>query len=147
MLSFMRFATCPFCNLRIHQLVQRSGELPDDFTIVAVFDSEIDHLRKSSERHNSPFPILADKNGSVHRLYGIEHSIAGVMKGMFFRLPLLMKAMFVHGYWPFPIKGSMTTMPADFLIDAQGIIRTAYYGTDEGDHLPIEELIAFSSHK
>ena len=144
MLSFLRFATCPFCNLRLHNLIQRFGELPDNFVIVAVFDSEIEHLRRSAESHESPFPILADGDGLAHRLYGIEHSVSGVFKGMFLRLPQLMKAMFFHGYWPFPIKGSVTTMPADFLVDPSGIIQTAYYGKDEGDHLPVNRLLEFA---
>ena len=45
------------------------------------------------------------------------------------------------GYLPTTIKGSMTTMPADFLIDKNGIIQKAYYGSDEGDHLPLEEIL------
>lgn len=44
MLSFFRFASCPFCNMRMHELVKRYGELGDDFTIVAIFDSPIDNL-------------------------------------------------------------------------------------------------------
>lgn len=42
------------------------------------------------------------------------------------------------------LKGSLTTMPADFLVDENGVIRTAYYGKDEGDHLPFEQARAFS---
>ena len=62
---------------------------------------------------------------------------------MFLRAPTLMKAM-AGGYVPTTLKGSMTTMPADFLIDEQGIIRVAHYGADEGDHLPFEEVLAFA---
>ena len=38
-------------------------------------------------------------------------------------------------------------MPADFLIDEGRVIRTAYYGEDEGDHLPIERVKAFALGK
>jgi hypothetical protein len=48
------------------------------------------------------------------------------------------------GYVPSSPKGSLTTMPADFLIDEHGIIRAAHYGEDEGDHLPFDEVRAFS---
>jgi hypothetical protein len=49
-------------------------------------------------------------------------------------MPRLLYGMFVKGYVPLVIKGSMTTMPADFLVDKQGIIQVAHYGKDEGDH-------------
>lgn len=68
----------------------------------------------------------------------------GMFKGMLTRMPSLLRAMFVNGYVPWLIKGSMTTMPADFLVDENGVIQTAYYGKDEGDHLPFERVKAFS---
>ena len=35
-------------------------------------------------------------------------------------------------------------MPADFLVDEGCVIRTAHYGRDEGDHLPLDAVLAFS---
>ena len=67
----------------------------------------------------------------------------GVLKGMLLRMPTLIKGM-LKGYIPLIIKGSLTTMPADFLIDKNGIIQKAYYGSDEGDHLSFEEVKAFA---
>ncbi len=146
MLSFFRFATCPFCNLRMHELVSRFDELGPAFGIVALFDSPLDHLREHAEGHEAPFPVLADPSRIVYRAYGIEHSKAGVLKGMLFRFPTLMKAMFGKGYFPTTMQGSITSMPADFLVDGDGIIRTAYYGSDEGDHLPFEQIKTFAHH-
>jgi len=83
-------------------------------------------------------------SGSVVMLNnGIEHSIVGVIKGMLFRVPTLLRGM-EKGYIPTTIKGSMTTMPADFLVDADGIVHQEYYGKDEGDHLPFEKIKEFS---
>lgn len=144
MLSFLRFASCPFCNLRVHELVKRFEEFGEGFTIVAVFDSSLENLRKHAEKHRAPFPILADEKNVFYRAYGVEHSLAGMFKGMLTRMPSLLRAMFVNGYVPWVIKGSMTTMPADFLVDENGVIQTAYYGKDEGDHLPFERVKAFS---
>ena len=143
MLSFLRFASCPFCNLRVNELVRRFDEFGSDFTIIAVFDSPLDNLIRHAEGHKAPFPILADENNQYYREYGIEHSVLGVLKGMFLRMPTLLKGMF-KGYIPTTIKGSMTTMPADFLIDREGIIQVAHYGRDEGDHLPFDSVKVFS---
>ncbi len=143
LLSFFRFAGCPFCNLRVHQLVAQFEQFGDDFTIVAIFDSPLDNLIAHAEGHAAPFPILADPENRVYEQYGIEHSVMGMLKGMVFRMPTLMHAV-SEGYSPKVYKGSLTTMPADFLVDRQGIIQTAYYAKDEGDHLPMDQVQAFS---
>ncbi len=143
MLSFLRFASCPFCNLRVNELVKRFEEFGNDFTIIAVFDSSLENLIRHTEGHKAPFFILADEHNKYYREYGVEHSISGVLKGMLLRMPTLFKAMF-KGYIPTTIKGSITTMPADFLIDRGGIIQVAYYGKDEGDHLPFDKVKEFS---
>lgn len=143
MLSFYRFAACPFCNLRIHELVKRFDELGSDFTLLAVFDSPLDNLIHHSQKHQAPFPIMADESGQYYRKYAIEHSIYGMFKGMLMRAPNLIYAM-LKGYLPTTFQGSLTTMPADFLIDGNGIIAHAYYGKDEGDHLPFEQIKRFS---
>ncbi|HFA51491.1 MAG TPA: AhpC/TSA family protein [Bacteroidetes bacterium] len=143
MLSFFRFASCPFCNMRVNELVRRFDEFGNGFTIVAIFDSPLDNLKEHAEGHHAPFPILADEKNIYYKKYGIERSLAGVFKGMFTRIPTLMKGM-AKGYLPLKIKGSLTTMPADFLVDKNGTIKEAYYGKDEGDHLPFEEVRRFS---
>lgn len=143
LLGFFRFAGCPFCSMRLHDLVQACPDFPDDFTVVAVFDAPLDHLKATTKRHRAPFPILADESNHAYRAFGIEHSIVGVFKGITTRIPTLVRAT-LRGYIPLQTRGSMTTMPADFLIDADGTIAVAYYGSDEGDHLPIPDVAAFA---
>lgn len=141
----MRFATCPFCNLRVHELVQNQNNLPEDFKIVIVFDATVKQTSVSAERHAASFSILADAEKEAHTLYNIEKSFIGVLWGMIFRMPTLLKSMFIHGHWPFPIQGNMLTMPADFLVDENGIIQVAYYAKDEGDHLPLDQINHFAN--
>jgi len=143
LLSFFRFASCPFCNLRVHDLTRRFAELGPGFGVVAIFDSPPDNLRQHADRHGAPFPILADETGETYGAYAIERSVVGVLKGMAMRAPTLIEAM-ARGYLPTSLRGSLTTMPADFLVDERGAIRTAHYGGDEGDHLPFEDVLAFS---
>ncbi|TAM44208.1 MAG: AhpC/TSA family protein [Gammaproteobacteria bacterium] len=144
MLSFFRFAACPFCNLRVHELVKRFDELGNRFSVIAIFDSSPENLRRYAERHAAPFPILADEQNVHYRAFGIERSVVGVLRGMVMRMPAVLHAMFVKGYLPTAINGHLTTMPADFLVDETGVIRTAYYGRDEGDHLPFDRVRAFA---
>jgi hypothetical protein len=51
------------------------------------------------------------------------------------------------GYVPTTIKGNITTMPADFLIDRNGVIQIAHYGNDGGNHVPFEQAKAFSQQQ
>ena len=146
MLSFYRFATCPFCNLRVHQLTSRYAEFGEDFRMIAIFDSPLDNLQRSAAKHQAPFPILADPENVFYRKYHIQRSVFGMLKGMFTRMPALINGMFGKGYIPFPFKGSLLTMPADFLVDEEGTVHSAYYGQDEGDHLPIEEIVRFAQN-
>ena len=111
--------------------------------MVAIFDSPLDNLKRFTEGHQAPFPILADENNKYYKEYAIEHSLAGMLKGMMFRMPTLLRGM-LKGYLPIRFKGSLITMPADFLIDREGIIQVAYYGKDEGDHLSFDTIKEFS---
>ncbi len=149
-LAFFRFASCPFCNLRVNALVRaagngRFGKVGEDFSIVAVFDSPLENLQRYANRHDAPFPILADEGGVVHEEWGREISWLGVLKGMFGRMGTLMKSMFGRGFLPTSLKGNFAGMPMGFLVDEKGIIREAYYGKDEGDHMAIDRVEAFAS--
>jgi len=147
MLSFFRFAACPFCQLRIHQLISSWQELNDDFTVIAVFDSPLKNLQRYSQKHKAPFYILADEEGKYYHEFAVKHSLLKTLKSMLFKLPTLLYAMFFKGYFPSTLQGNMTTLPADFLVDENGIIQTIYYAKGSADHLPFEQVKAFSHFK
>ena len=42
------------------------------------------------------------------------------------------------------MKDITTTMPADLLVDATGVIRVAHYGKDESDRLPFDAVKQFA---
>jgi len=49
-LTFFRFSTCPFCNIRINRILKRWDEFDDDTVMVGVFDAKIDELKKGKLR-------------------------------------------------------------------------------------------------
>lgn len=146
LLTFFRFASCPFCNLRLHNIINEYKKFGDNFEVVAVFDSSLENLQSYATRHQAAFPILADESNEIHRLYHVEHSILGVVKGIIFRFPYLMMSMF-KGYIPWRIKGDITGMPADFLIDEKGVVQAAFYGKDEGAHIPLHQVRQFAQRR
>ena len=147
LLSFYRFASCPFCNLRIHSLVQKYDELPNNFEMIAIFDSPLENLQRFTAGHHAPFPILADEENTYYRKFGVRRSLLGVLKGGILRMPTVLYAMFAKGYIPWTVKGSMTTMPLDILVDESAIVQSAYYGKDEGDHMPFSQIREFAEAK
>jgi len=147
MLAFFRFASCPFCNMRMRELSTRYAELGHGFQIVAVFDSPVRNLTKHAQKHQAPFIVGADRDNRYYRVYGIQRSLKGAVKGIFTRMPVLWTAMVKHRYLPRHIQGHIATMPATFLIDERGIIRQAYYGKDEGDHLNFETIRSFALNR
>lgn len=142
LLAFFRHAACPLCNLRVHQLIQNFPNLQNEgLNILAFFESSKDMIQKYVGQQHAPFPIVADSEKAFYRLYGVESSWTGTLRGLlrFSDFSNAAKAglMFFHPH------NDVTVLPADFLIGPDLVIQTAYYGKDIGDHLPIEEIYHF----
>jgi peroxiredoxin Q/BCP len=97
---------------------------------------------RTPKGHKAPFPVLADAGGEVYESWGVEHSVAGVLKSVV-RLPAMLRAMRM-GYVPSTIQGRLDTLPADFLVDRNGRIAVARYARDAGDRMPLEQIAAFA---
>jgi peroxiredoxin len=139
MLSFYRYAACPLCNLRVHHLIQHyAGLIKKNLQLVAVFQSPRESILKYAGKQKAPFPIIPDPQRRLYRLYGVESSWAGFIKGSM-RLSLVTSAL-MKGFWPGKMEGIKSMVPADFLIGPDLTVQVAYYGKDIGDHLPVERI-------
>ena len=141
LLSFFRDAACPFCNFRIYELTERHRALTAlGLDVVAVFQSSADDVRHFVARKPRPFHVVADPFGGTHDLYGIEHSLWRKLKAVVTRVPTLIKGLRIAG-----LAGLRTNnrMPADFLIDENGRVVEAWYGSDAGDRIPFERIELF----
>jgi thioredoxin-dependent peroxiredoxin len=147
MITFFRFAGCPFCNLRVQQLVQQWEKFNHNFTIIGIFDASVENLQKNLSKHDVPFVLLADKTNQVYRQYGVERSLGGVVKGLITHFPQLIYSVLIKRNFMTNIGGSMLTMPASFLVEENGNIHTAYYGKDEFDHISVEQVLTFANIK
>jgi thioredoxin-dependent peroxiredoxin len=113
---------------------------------VAVFGSPKQEVIKASEIHKTTFHMVADKEKKMYKEYGVKSSFWGMMRGMTLRLPSVIKALAL-GYIPKNPNGQMMSMPADFLIDPSGKVILAYYGRDEGDHIPLKIIEEFLKNR
>ncbi|MHA1978051.1 MAG: peroxiredoxin-like family protein [Candidatus Hodarchaeales archaeon] len=142
LLSFYRYASCPLCNIRLNEFIQRYSDYKDaGLVVIAFFQSPRESIRKYvTSKHKVPFPIIADPSHKIYTKYGVTSSRWGYIKGLF-RIHRFIKA-FRKSYWIGKMENTYTLIPADFLIRDSNIVR-AYYGTHIGDHIPFEEIDEF----
>ncbi len=143
-LTFFRFSSCPFCNMRINAIMKRWNEFGSDTVMIGVFDAKIKDLTKRMKHHNAPFTIVADENYDLFTKHSVEKSFLRFMIGTLSAPITLMKAT-VKGYFPRTLSISkLSTIPADILIDKTGKVVKAHYCKNTVDHLSIDEMVAFS---
>jgi len=143
MLSFFRYASCPLCNLRVHELILRyPAYRAGGLRVVAFFQSPPESIRKYVGRQDAPFPIIADPRRAVYRQYGVEASWLGWLAAAWWWHPRMIVAN-LKGYWPGKMEGSKALIPADFLINPDSTIHTAFYGATIADHLPWPQVDTF----
>ena len=141
LLSFYRYASCPLCNLRVHELTRRcEAWKAQGLDTLAVFQSPADKMRQYVGRQVPPFPLIPDSEQRLYALYGVGHSWAGFLKAWATRLPEIGNSVVGKGYFPGSVEGGIHRIPADFIINPHGVIAEAYYGRDIGDHLPLERI-------
>lgn len=142
-LAFFRYAGCPLCNLRVHQMIQRYDDWQRrGLQIVAVFQAPVAEVEANVGKQNAPFSIVCDPTEALYRLYGLEASLAGYLSPK--NMPAIAEAL-REGFMPGAMHGTKTRLPADFLIDAGGSVVDAFYATTIGDHIPFERVEAFLS--
>lgn len=141
LLSFYRYASCPLCNLRVHDLSVRQAEWQSHgLEMLAVFQSPAEKLLQSVGKQGAPITIIPDPEQRLYSLYSVSHSWFGFLKAWIARLPEVWRSVFLKQFLPGTVEGGIHRIPADFLINPQGRIVVAYYGKDIGDHLPVRQI-------
>lgn len=142
-LAFFRFASCPLCNYRVHEMVERWQEFAErDFQLLAVFQSPAERLREFVAKQSPPFELIADPEMALYDLYGLGSSVSAALSANV--MAKGMKAAFTSGIKLLALPdGPATRVPADFFIDRRGVVRESYLGKDIADHVPLEQADAF----
>lgn len=145
LLSFYRYASCPVCNLRVAQLRQKHGKLlhEGNLEMIAIFHSPMETLASNVGKQDLPFPLLSDKDEDVYRLYHVKSSF---LSWLFFQLFCGFKIIYaaLKGFCMGRCDGNWFTLPADFLIDEDGVIREAFYAKRIDEHMPMDLIKAFA---
>jgi peroxiredoxin Q/BCP len=144
LLTFYRNVGCPVCNLRFHEIEEQADYFKSkNLVVLAIYESSAENMKKYLEGENPNAVLVPNPEQDLYQLYAIDRSRGKVFKGLFHGLIGAAK----KGEKLFKTKmkqdGAATTIGADFLIDENGVVKTAYYGKFLGDHLPVENIKAF----
>ena len=143
LLSFLRYASCPMCNLRVHELRSAYPALQaEGIDVAVVMHSPARSILKHVGKQGAPFPIIADPDRRLYVQYGVERS--WLRLAMSVVLPSFLVAVAkasVLGYWGGRVDGEWASMPADFLIAPGGRVLLSHYGAHIGDHLSVSSVV------
>jgi peroxiredoxin len=139
-LAFFRWAACPFCNYRIHELLGQWERrfARHRFTMIGVFQSPAERCRDAIGGKQLPFVTLPDPEMRLFELYQLESGLRGMLS---LDVPRTMLAARRAGIpLSAPREGPATRIPADFVLDGDGVIRLAFYGRNIAEHVPFEQV-------
>jgi peroxiredoxin len=148
--SFFRNVSCPFCNLRVHELIKRKAEFDkQNLQMIFFFESSAKLLLLSSFHQGiSPIPLISDPEKQIYQLYAVEASMLKMLKTIL--APNTFRMLEEGKKLGLPAQDKAATislMPADFLIDENFVIQVAHYGQNMADHIAIEDIIKFANSK
>jgi peroxiredoxin Q/BCP len=143
-LTFYRNVGCPVCNLRFHELLPLEKEFKTKGAIVlAVYESSELNLKRYVDNGDYYTVMIANPRFDLYEKYAIERStiklLSSIYKGVIGKAEQG-KKLFTQ---KFDQDGHANLMGAEFLIDENGKIETAYYNQFIGDHLPVKDIKAF----
>lgn len=142
MLSFYRYASCPLCNLRISELLEKQASWKaDGLDLIAVFQSPKESIDHYAGKQGIPFPVIADPRRKLYDMYGVHADLLKFAASALHPEKLLQAAK--KGFLPGKVENKVAMIPADFLIDESGKIFLAYYGKDASDHLDASVIESF----
>lgn len=146
-IGFFRHAGCPFCNLRVHALMKYyTTNKFGSMKMVFFFESKENTIKNSSLLSGvSPVPVISDHAKVWYNIYGIEDSI---QKSSMSHLTTFIQTAVKAKMNNLPIHlmadgESFGTMPAEFLLDENLVIRKMYYSKRLADRMDIEHIVDF----
>jgi thioredoxin-dependent peroxiredoxin len=144
LLSFFRNGACALCNLRIRELIVQYHEFQlRRIKIVTVFESSIEDMEPFVGRQHPPFDLIADPDGKIYAMYGVESSEEKVKYVIENHLADQQIKDAANAGFPLTkqVGSNFNRLPADFVIGPDFTITRAHYSNIVIDHLPIEQIL------
>ncbi|MBC7446810.1 MAG: hypothetical protein H7330_01995 [Hymenobacteraceae bacterium] len=104
--------------------------------MVLVYESDAATMRQYLVDKDLPFTFIADPEGELYDLFGLEKSFAKVALGFAKGAGKKIRAgKKLQTQEISRDEANLTRITADFILDEEGIVQRAYYGKYLGDHL------------
>lgn len=140
--QFRRFAGCPVCNFHLMTLARRHSELiASGVHELVFFHSTPEEMQKYQSQ--LPFDCVADPSMRYYKAWGVERSIRSLLHP---------RVLISGGRWVLASRrlykkaeNGILGLPADFLIDASGMVVAAKYGAHADDQWSVDEVLALSA--
>lgn len=150
LVAFFRHAGCPFCNLRVHALSKEHESLQKlGLEMIFFFESkEKIILRSTFHQGVSPIPIISDPEKVWYDSYGLESSgYKSAVSHLTSFVQTVLKAKSVGVPVHAMADGeSIKTIPAEFLLDKDLIIKKLHYSQRLDDRLDLNDIKAFAAN-
>jgi peroxiredoxin Q/BCP len=148
-IGFFRHAGCPFCNLRVHALTKAHQQLKDrGLEMIFFFESKESVLLKSIfHKEVSPIPLISDPQKNWYDAYGLENS---ALKSATSHLTSFVQTAFKAYSQKIPMHlmkdgESISTIPAEFLLDKGLVIRKVHYAQALNDRISMDIIHTFAN--
>jgi peroxiredoxin Q/BCP len=136
-LSFLRFAGCPLANAKVEKIKAWSAQFPG-LRPIGVSTAKAAVRQRYCD---AGFPIIADCEQALFRLYGAQHSF---LRAIVPTNQIATVKAFIDGFTlQFPPERPLWRMPADILIDEAGMVADIHYGKRMHDDISRERIEAF----
>ena len=147
-IGFFRHAGCPFCNLRLKLMQKMKEELAENnLEMIYFFESRAERLLESKFHQKvNPIPIISDPDKIWYQIYGVQESLSrsllshlteGIQTGIKAALAGLPMSYMKD-------KETIKTMPAEFLLDENLILRKLHYSAGLNDRMEVMDILKFA---
>ena len=151
LVAFFRHAGCPFCNLRVHNLMKVHEDFKEQgLEMIFFFESKKDIiLRSTFHQEISPIPLISDPEKVWYDRYGLETSppksaIGHITSFVGTAIQAKLKGLPMH---PMADGESISTIPAEFLLDEELIIRELHYSQHLSDRIKMDLIYDFAKRQ
>ncbi len=124
--------------MQLHQRKEELDRLGTQVLVISFVENEY-WAHAWLEETQSPFPLLLDPDKAAYEAYELESSLFGSWgpRVLWFYLKRALAGRRLRG-----IQGDPNQLGADFIVDAEGIVRFAYYSEDATDRPAVDELLS-----
>jgi peroxiredoxin len=139
-LQFRRFSGCPICNFHLRTFIKSADQLnAADIQEVVLFHSTATEMSKF--QNDIPFVTVADPEKALYKKFGVDKSLLATLH------PRALWAGIrgaILGKVGLKVENGPFGLPADILINREGIVVAVKYGAHAYDQWTVDELLTIA---